>query len=217
MLKQILLDSSDVGMTLLDGRNRIKVWNAAALNQLLLMNRTMLVEDAPFEHHIPVEHRPIVVDAIQRAHEGTSTDVVLMHDDGHGNTAYHRVECRSVTDPGSSERYVVVTSRDTTDAFIHTEHLRASQRQYCRLIEQSSDGMMVIDGMGVVASVSPSSERHLGFREADLVGPFRYDRIHADDRERMMSAFDSVMKEESGVEHLTLRFVHRNGRMEWSI
>lgn len=215
MLKQILLDSSDVGMTLLDGRNRIKVWNAAASNQLLLMNRTTLVEDAPFEHHIPGEHRPIVVDAIQRAREGTSTDVVLMHNDGHGNTVYHRVECRSVTDPGSSERYVVVTSRDTTEAFIHTEHLRASQRQYRRLIEQSSDGMMVIDGMGVVASVSPSSERYLGFRETDLVGPFRYDRIHADDRERMMSAFDSVMKEESGVEHLTLRFVHRNGRTVW--
>lgn len=215
MLKQILLDSSDVGMTLLDDRNRIKVWNAAALNQLLLMHRDTLVEDAPFEYHIPGEHRPIVVDAIQCAREGASTDVMLMHLDGHGNTIYHRVECRSVTDPDSSERYVVVTSRDTTDAFIHAEHLRASQRQYRTLIEQSSDGMMAIDAMGVVASVSPTTERYMGFSEADLTGPFRYDRIHADDRERMMSAFDSVVRVESGVEHLTVRFIHRSGRTVW--
>src|SRR3954464_2193231 len=61
--------------------------------------------------------------------------------------------------------------------------LRASEERFRALVEKRSDALMVIDAEGRITYLSPSSERHLGWAPAQMVGRSIFDFLHSDDRD----------------------------------
>jgi len=62
--------------------------------------------------------------------------------------------------------------------------LRASEERFRALVENSSDALLLIDGNGRITYLSPSSERHLGWRPDQMVHKSILDFLHPGDRER---------------------------------
>ncbi len=61
--------------------------------------------------------------------------------------------------------------------------LRASEERFRALVENSSDALLLLDAEGRVTYLTPSSERHLGWKPAQMIGRSIFDFLHPDDRE----------------------------------
>jgi PAS domain S-box-containing protein len=61
--------------------------------------------------------------------------------------------------------------------------LRASEERFRALVENSSDALLLIDAEGRVTYLTPSSQRHLGWTPAEMIGRSILDFIHPDDRD----------------------------------
>lgn len=83
------------------------------------------------------------------------------------------------------------------DEKIAAQALRSSEQRFRRLIENSSDVIMVIDETGCVEFQSPSTQRILGYEPAQLMGKNVLDLIHSDDRHKVEEGMRDVL---AGVE-----------------
>jgi len=83
------------------------------------------------------------------------------------------------------------------DEKIAAQALRSSEQRFRRLIENSSDVIMVIDETGCVEFQSPSTQRILGYEPAQLTGKNVLDLIHSDDRHKVEEGMRDVL---AGVE-----------------
>lgn len=93
--------------------------------------------------------------------------------------------------------------------------LRASEERFRALVENSSDALMVIDAEGRIGYLSPSSERHLGWTPAQMVGRSVFDFVHSDDRDIVSSRiFESLSSPGKNVVD-QVRFHHADG--SWRI
>jgi PAS domain S-box-containing protein len=72
------------------------------------------------------------------------------------------------------------TQRDEAE-----EALRASEERFRSLIEHGSDTITIVDAEGVIVYESPSVERILGYRPAELIGRPVLDYLHSDDVARI--------------------------------
>jgi PAS domain S-box-containing protein len=91
------------------------------------------------------------------------------------------------------------------------EALRRSEAFYRSIIENSSEGVAVLDGQGVVRYRSPSTHRILGLEPAEMVGFPMGQFVHAEDRDRLAQEFARVMAEPGRSARMEARFLHRDG------
>jgi PAS domain S-box-containing protein len=80
----------------------------------------------------------------------------------------------------------------------------------------STDLLTVLDRDGVIQYESPAIERVLGFSQDELVGEQVADYFHPDDRERALSAFETVVESDSDT-YESVEFRHRtaDGTYQW--
>jgi PAS domain S-box-containing protein len=69
------------------------------------------------------------------------------------------------------------------DVALSTEQLASQERRFRALIENDADGIILVDGEGVVRYASPSTERILGYSPEDLVGRPAFENMHPDELE----------------------------------
>ena len=93
--------------------------------------------------------------------------------------------------------------------------LRASEERFRALVENSSDALLLIDVEGRVTYLTPSSERHLGWKREQMINRSIFDFVHPDDRDlvghRMAEAIEHPLRPISQ----EVRFQHADG--EWRI
>ncbi|WP_440989900.1 histidine kinase N-terminal 7TM domain-containing protein [Haloarchaeobius baliensis] len=91
-----------------------------------------------------------------------------------------------------------------------TEQRRIEQR-YQRLIENSSDMITVLDANGRIKYDSPAVEGVLGYEQDEWVGHHGSDRLHPDDRDRMVAEFDQAVDEHDHSSRHEYRIRHADG------
>ncbi|QLK26401.1 PAS domain S-box protein [Natrinema zhouii] len=87
---------------------------------------------------------------------------------------------------------------------------------YRRLIEQSSDQLLVLDETGAVTDVIPAAERVGGFTADELAGTNILDYVHPDDSQAVKAEFDAVCEAEPGSTR-TIEYTCKHASGSWHV
>ncbi|WP_436928720.1 PAS domain S-box protein [Halosimplex halobium] len=114
-------------------------------------------------------------------------------------------------DPGGSERFALLTTRDVTE---RREHERELAR-YETLVEEVTDIVTVLDETGVIEYQSPAVEHVLGYDPDDLVGETAFEYVHPEDRERVTERFTELVEQPGATEDIEFRMRTADGEWRW--
>ncbi len=105
---------------------------------------------------------------------------------------------------------VVITYGDITGRKVAEEALKKSEEEYRRLVEQSSDGIWLLDKEFLTVYVNPAMEKMLGYSKEEMTGRSWYD---FGDPEWVLRAKELEKRRESGIgEPHDFLFIHKDGR-----
>ena len=107
----------------------------------------------------------------------------------------------------------VVNARDITERKQAEEALKEREEHFRALIENSLDGIAILNADLRIIYESPSAERIVGYRLEELIGKNTLDFIHPDDRESVIRRFKRLYRQPVQDTPGTIRFLHKNG--EW--
>ncbi|MEK7327474.1 MAG: PAS domain S-box protein, partial [Chloroflexota bacterium] len=93
--------------------------------------------------------------------------------------------------------------------------LRESEKRFRALIENSSDGIALVDADGKVLYDSPSITRILGYAPDERVGRNVFEFIHPDEREAGIERFAGFVQQPEATVNTQGRFRHKDGSWRW--
>jgi PAS domain S-box-containing protein len=97
-----------------------------------------------------------------------------------GEPSHYESRCMPVTRQGEVVSFLVVT-RDVSASVRASRAMTASEERWRALIENSGDGITLIDATSHIVYVSPSTTAILGYHPDELVGRVGRDMVHPDD------------------------------------
>jgi two-component system sensor kinase FixL len=89
--------------------------------------------------------------------------------------------------------------------------LRQSEEHSRSLIENALDLVALLDENGTIRYASPSHQRVLGYRAADLVGQNAFALVHPDDRAEVHNAFTHALQHPGDSAAMEFRYRHNDG------
>jgi PAS domain S-box-containing protein len=95
------------------------------------------------------------------------------------------------------------------------EALRASETRFRGLIENSTDGISLVDPEGVILYYSPSASRILGYSFEELKGTSAFNLIHEKDREYIRRLHAELTQKPRTSITSRHRALHKNGTWRW--
>ena len=107
----------------------------------------------------------------------------------------------------------VVNARDITERKQAEDTLKEREEHFRALIENSLDGIAILDADLRITYESPSAERIVGYSLEDLIGNNILNFIHPDDKESVIRRFKRLYRQPAQDTPRTIRFLHKNG--EW--
>ena len=93
--------------------------------------------------------------------------------------------------------------------------LSENEKRYRALIQNSTDGLMLVSGAGVIVYESPSVLELIGYTQEERLGQSAFDFIHPDDLNRARESFSRLMARPSETITTELRVRHKNGSWRW--
>ncbi len=105
---------------------------------------------------------------------------------------------------------------DITEHKRMEEALRVSEKRFRALIENSSDGIVLLNAEGDSLYVSPSTSRILGYTSEELVGAgIRLDLVHPDDVQSARAVMTELVQHPGKIVTAQYRFRHKDGSWRW--
>lgn len=129
----------------------------------------------------------------------------------HSNNSWRYIACRLKNlcdDPAING--IVISFRDITDKQLLRKNLEDSETRYRSLIENSFDGITIIDFDGVVKYHSPSLLSILGYRPASGIGKSILNLLHPDDHRVFYSSLPMLKGNPGKLVTNIVRFKHKN-------
>lgn len=105
---------------------------------------------------------------------------------------------------------VVIEQRDRAESEVVD-----SEKRFKSLIENSSDVIVLIDSKGAINYTSPSTYKVLQYTPEELLGTSAFDRIHPDDKARLISLFQQLISKPNKVISATFRLVRKDQSIIW--
>lgn len=93
--------------------------------------------------------------------------------------------------------------------------LRRNERLFRSLIENSSDGIVLVDETGTVLYASPSTSRILGYDRSEYEGHDALALVHPEDRERVTAVFRDLVATPGGNAASEYRYRTADGGWRW--
>jgi len=130
----------------------------------------------------------------------------------HKNGSWHVIDSITnnlVDDP--TVRGFIVNARDITERKWAEEMLRQREEYFRALIENSLDGIAIVNEDLTISYESPSAEKIIGLKPEELVGKSILDFIHPDDREKVIKTFKRLAKHPAQAVPAAIHFLHKDG------
>lgn len=124
---------------------------------------------------------------------------------------------RNLSDKNSI-RGLLVSIREITDRKKAEKALQESEEKYRYIAENTSDGILILDGNNEMLWASPAYANQLGFDpEAmpKLNAEFIYNNIHAQDRDELFGTINQAISNKTNSLTYTYRAKHTNGHYIW--
>jgi len=109
------------------------------------------------------------------------------------------------------QEYVFAFATDITERKQGEEALRRSEERFRSLVENASEFIVILDENAKITYVSPPIEKVLGYRQEDVLGMNAFERVHPEDRPRLIDALARGMGIPGHVETAEYRDRHRDG------
>ncbi len=93
--------------------------------------------------------------------------------------------------------------------------LRNSERRFRSLIENSSDGIALVDADATIVYLNPTVLRITGYPAEEVVGRHLLDFVHEEDTEHIRARITQVIQQPAAQESFLGRFRHKNGEWLW--
>ena len=116
---------------------------------------------------------------------------------------------------GFSTYIFEIVRRKETEILQKQQELAAMERRFRALIENSSDGTVLLNANGVYTYASPATSRILGYAVEELVGRSAFEFIHPDDREHAIARTLESLRNPDAVVRAEVRIRHRDGSWRW--
>ena len=110
---------------------------------------------------------------------------------------------------------VIMNLRDVSWRVAAEEALRAREQRFRALVQESTDVVMLTDGLGKVLWASPALEHVLGHRPEDLVGTDGAELLHPDDLARLVEELTPVFSEPGARARAEARARRASGEWAW--
>jgi PAS domain S-box-containing protein len=127
-------------------------------------------------------------------------------------------EVRYVTATGIpvfDQNLIVSTVQDVTDRVKATEALRKSEALYRAVVENSHDGIVMMDRDRRVKYVSPSYQTVSGYTPEDAIGKYGTSYLHPDDLAMTAGAFRELLQTPNASATVQYRLRHKRGEWIW--
>ncbi len=122
---------------------------------------------------------------------------------------------------GNLARLVPAIEREMREAEVRRERERAeralleSERRFRALVENSTDGVSLIELDGTMIYTGPSTNRILGYESREMIGRNIFEFVHPEDMETARSMFIDMIREPSRTVSALLRLRHSDGSWRW--
>jgi len=105
----------------------------------------------------------------------------------------------------------VVNARDITERKRAEEALKEREEHFRALIENSLDGIAIVDSDLTIQYESPSAEKIVGYKLEELIGRSILDFVHPDDKENVIKTFKRLARHPAQAVPASIRFLHKDG------
>src|SRR5258708_3646705 len=119
-------------------------------------------------------------------------------------------------------KLVPTVARELADAQVRRQHrealeaLKQSEERFRALIENSSDGITLINADLKTIYISQSDSRISGYSRDELLGKGpRFENVYPDDQATVQSIFQQVMQKPDEIVKAQYRFRHKDGSWRW--
>lgn len=104
---------------------------------------------------------------------------------------------------------------DITKRKYDEQIINDSEKRFRSLVENSMDGLGIIDSEGILIYESPANEKISGYKYGELISQNAFSLIHQDDYPFIMNLFKELLKDSSKVISTEFRIRHKNETIRW--
>jgi two-component system cell cycle sensor histidine kinase/response regulator CckA len=128
-----------------------------------------------------------------------------------GSLVWLRDTARAIRDETGAVEYYEGALQDVTQHITAEEAVRRSEARFRSLIENASDGVLILSAEGLVTYQSPAVERILGYAPESILGTSPFAFVHPDDIAGVMESFAEVMMPGGHGKSVEFRCRHADG------
>ncbi|MFP4625993.1 MAG: PAS domain S-box protein [Natronomonas sp.] len=116
-----------------------------------------------------------------------------------------------------TEQYTVLANRiqNTVEQYRAVKEVERTREFYSRILDHSSDYVIIVGDDGTIDYVSPAVERVMGYPPDELVGTNSFKFAHPDDREYAFDALLEVLEKPNEDVTVEFRSKHDDGSWRW--
>ncbi len=208
-----LTQAAHEGMMEIDCNNTIVFLNDYLANLMGYTKENMIGRNA-FDF-VADDFRDNALLSIQRLQQGHSIRDEASFITREGNTIYTSIQSMPLFKNGQFIG-VISTILDNTKQHTVSEQLLASEKRFKALVENGSDGIMVLNEKGKPIYSSPGFEKILGYQDDDALLCENMVAVFPEDKEYVLSKIEeSLQNPGQPVMNVVYRMMHKNGQWKW--